>query len=99
MAGSLLLTSVQISLQFPSLKFLPGFTTLRWHLDGSMWNAYDNLFVIFDNGLSTILRLVMHASLFSISPPLIFHFEQGHFTLAQNIESSTILQALKCFSF
>ena len=52
------------------------------------------------NGLSKILWFVMNAFLFTVIPPsLISHFEHGHFTLAQTMESLKIGHALKSLSF
>lgn len=51
------------------------------------------------NGLSKILWLVMNPSLFTVIPLLISHFEHGHFTLAQTMESLKVGHALKSLSF
>ena len=48
------------------------------------------------NGLSSI---PLNASLFSITGPLISHFENSHFTLTRTIESLKIDQALNSLSF
>lgn len=51
------------------------------------------------NGLLMILWFVMHASFFSIIPPLMSYFDHDHFTLPQTIESLKIDQALNSLSF
>ena len=50
------------------------------------------------NGLLMILWFVMHASFFSIIPPLMCNFDHDQFTLHQTIESSKIDQALNSLS-
>ena len=73
-----------------------------------MWNDFNKLsfcgpnlmdFQAFFSSSLMLLRLAMNASLFSIIPHLIFHFEHGWFTLVETNESIKIGQALNSLSF
>ena len=105
MAGSLLLTSVQISLQFPSLKFLPGFTTLRWHLDGSKVEQQLPQALIYSGKLcSKILMKLPHGSGLKDVRSLSSRFEspkpmefQGIFSLSQNSSLCSTIAPLKTY--
>ena len=84
------------------LKLFTGLTMLGW--SQPWWIPYNTTMTSFQecwkpklsycgpqvNGLSSILWLVVIASLCSIVPLLISHFEYGHFTLAQTIENLKI---------
>ena len=49
-------------------------------------------------GIQAFFGFVIESSLFGVLPPLICHFEDGHFTLSQTIESLRNGEALNSTS-